>query len=176
MVDRTQPLKLEDSATGGTETDEFPTALDRNEDYVDCRGVAVQNDTSDDSTALVSRDASNNLTFVDGVTSIKTLAELASGGGMTEAQHLALDVLVHDLDENYYEEYTYTTGKVTNITVWTDSGKTKKIREYQYTYTTGKVSQEVIIQYDGSGTEVERLTLTYTYSGNLISSIDTTRT
>lgn len=102
--------------------------------------------------------------------------DLRSGSGLSAAQHLVLDQLVHDVDENYYEEYTRSAGKVTNITVWTDSGKTIKIREYQYTYSGNKIDTETIIQYDGGGSEVERMTLTYTFTGNLLTSVSCVRT
>jgi len=174
-VDRVKPLKLESPETGGVETDDFPTSLDTSEDFVDCRGVAIQNDTSDDDVVLVSRDVSGNLTLQDAVTSLKTLAQLAAGTGMTEEQHRVLDQLVHDLAENYFEEYTYSSGNVTNVTTWETSGKLKKIREEQYTYSSGKVSQAVTIQYDGSGNEVERLTETYTYSGSRVASVTAVR-
>jgi hypothetical protein len=77
-IDRVQPQKLEGTDTGGTETDAFPTAMDRNEDYADVRGVAIQNDTSNDSDVIVSRDSSNNLTFKDANTTVKTLANLSA--------------------------------------------------------------------------------------------------
>lgn len=102
--------------------------------------------------------------------------DLRSGGGISEAEHLALDQLVHELDEDYYENYTYSGSKITNVTVWTDVSMTTKIREYQYTYTGSRITQEVIIQYDGSGVEVERLTLSYSYTGSRISSVTCVRT
>lgn len=99
------------------------------------------------------------------------------GSGITEEQHRLIDQLVHNvLDEDNYEEYTYTTGKVTNVTVWETSAKLKKIREYQYTYATGKVSQEVMIQYDATGVAVEHLTGTYSWSGSNLSNVTWVRT
>lgn len=100
---------------------------------------------------------------------------LRGGGGITEEQHRQLDQLVHNLAEDYYEEYTRTGNKVTNITVWTDSGKTQKIREEQYTYSGNLVTEVVTIQYDGSGAEFERLTETYTYTANKVTSVTAVR-
>lgn len=174
-VDRIKPLKLESPDSGGIETDEFPTSLDVHEDFVDCRGVAIQSDVSNDDAVLISRDASGNLTLKDAVTSLKTLAQLAAGTGMTEEQHRVLDQLVHGLAENYYEEYTYSGGRVTNCTIWETSGKLKKIREEQYDYDGSRVSQVVTIQYDGSGNEVERLTEVYGYTGSRVDSVTATR-
>ena len=99
-----------------------------------------------------------------------------SGGGLTETAHEALDRLTHQINENSYDEITYTGNKATNYTVWTNSGKTTKIREEQYTYTGNRVTQVITIQYDGSGTEKERLTEAYTYSGNNVSNITRTKT
>jgi|GEM_PF-3482140 len=66
-VDRIRPMKLESPATGGTQDDAFPTEADPNEDYPDVRGVTFQNDSSNDEDVIVSRDASDNLTFIDKV-------------------------------------------------------------------------------------------------------------
>lgn len=81
MVDRIQPLKIEDSATGGVEVDPYPTATDRNEDYLDARGVAYQNATSNDDLVRTERDSSNNLVLRDPVAGPHTLASLLGGGG-----------------------------------------------------------------------------------------------
>lgn len=78
--DRVQPLKFEAPDTGGTETDEFPTGLDPNEDHVDCRGVVLQSDTSDDEAVGIERDASDNLKLRDGVAGTYSLSALIGGG------------------------------------------------------------------------------------------------
>lgn len=81
MVDRIAPLKIEDSASGGTQDDLFPTAVDRNEDYLDSRGVTFQNDTSDDDDVRVDRDAGDNMVFQDGVyPTTLTLSQLVESG------------------------------------------------------------------------------------------------
>jgi hypothetical protein len=177
MVDRIKPLKIEGPGSGGTETDEFPTSMDKNEDFVDARGYCVQNDTSNDEDVRVSRDASDNLTFQDGVVSgVKTLSDLLAGG-MSPDTHRQLDQLVHELDEDYYEEHTYTGTKLTNVTDWTDATKTTKVREAQLTYTGRRLTGAVEIQYDASGVEVERLTSTVTYVGlsNRIANVSVVR-
>jgi hypothetical protein len=79
--DRVQALKMEDPSTGGDSTDPYPTALDRNEDYLDCRGVTLQSTSSNDASVIVSRDSSNNLTFTDPVVATTyTLSALVGGG------------------------------------------------------------------------------------------------
>ena len=60
-MDRVQPLKLESTATGGTQLDYSPVSLNHNEDYVDSRGICFQNDTSDDEDYYIARDVSNNI-------------------------------------------------------------------------------------------------------------------
>jgi hypothetical protein len=81
MVDRTQALKWEDPTHGGTETDLSPSEIDVHEDFLDCRGVAIQSDISNDAQVLVTRDADDNLTFQDvAVPEPMTLKELAHGG------------------------------------------------------------------------------------------------
>jgi hypothetical protein len=102
--------------------------------------------------------------------------DLTSGGGMSEATHLALDTLVHELAEDYYEEYTYSGSEISNVTVWTNSGKTLKIREYTYTYNPNHtVNVETVKQYDSGGSLLVTLTYTYAYSGTRISSITCVR-
>jgi hypothetical protein len=82
MVDRVRAIKWEDPADGGTQLDQTPTQININEDYLDCRGVSLQSDTSEDDDVLLSRDASGNMTFTDPVYgATATLTELAAGGG-----------------------------------------------------------------------------------------------
>lgn len=100
---------------------------------------------------------------------------LRGGGGITEEEHRQLNQLVHELDEDFYQEFTYNGNKVTNVTVWTDSSKTTKVREEQYSYSGNMVSEIATIQYDESGVEVERLTETFAYSGNKVSSVTAVR-
>jgi hypothetical protein len=85
-------------------------------------------------------------------------------GYVDEEKHRELDQLVHQLDEDYYEEVSYNGIFPTVVIYWTDINKVIKIREHQYSYNAQRrLSQQIIIQYDEAGTEVERLTLTYTY-------------
>lgn len=82
MVDRVSPLKIESADTGGTQDDQFATSLNRNEDFVDARGITFQDNTTDDELVKITRDnATGDLTFEDNVTGLKTLAQLAAGAG-----------------------------------------------------------------------------------------------
>lgn len=60
-MDRIHPLKMESSVSGGTQTDNYPTALNNNEDYIDVRGIVFQNDTSNTETVYINRDVSDNI-------------------------------------------------------------------------------------------------------------------
>jgi hypothetical protein len=80
MVDKIRPLKIESPADGGTETDEFPTAVDPNEDYLDARGIVFQDDTSEDEQVILSRNSNDDMTFKDAYNSPVTLTQLLAGG------------------------------------------------------------------------------------------------
>jgi hypothetical protein len=81
MVDRVWAIKWESPAHGGTEEDLTPAEIDVHEDFLDCRGVSIQNDTSDDAAVLLSRDIDGNMTFLDPTLEAPmTLKELAHGG------------------------------------------------------------------------------------------------
>lgn len=81
MVDRVQAHKWESSSQGGTDDDPLPSEIEPNKDGLDARASFYQNDISADSDVFVSRDVSDNLTFVDKVVpGVKTLADLIAGG------------------------------------------------------------------------------------------------
>lgn len=94
-----------------------------------------------------------------------------SGGGISESDHETLDTLVHEIDETSFDEHTYVRSKLSNVTTWSSSAKTLKIREEQYTYSASKITQVVTIQYDNVGAVKMTVTETYTYSGNVIVSV-----
>ena len=100
--------------------------------------------------------------------------DLRSGTGIGEAAHRSLDQLVHDISEDSFEEITYSGVQVDLIVVWTDSGKTVKIREEAFTYSGNQVATVVTKQYDGAGVVIvgETMTETFTYTGNNVTSID----
>lgn len=98
-----------------------------------------------------------------------------SGSGLSETQHENLDTLVHELAKDRYEEITRSGGVVTNHIVYTDSGKTTKIRETNITRSAGKVSEIEIIQYE-SGSEKYTLTGTVARSSGSVSDITWVKT
>ncbi len=108
--------------------------------------------------------------FLGGV--VKSLTS-GVGGGITPGQHRALDQLIHGIAEDSFEEMTYAGNKVTAIIVWTDAGKTTKIREELFTYTGNQATTIVTKQYDVAGALIvgETMTETLSYTGNKIDDI-----
>lgn len=87
------------------------------------------------------------------------------------ANHDALDTLVHNIAEDSYVEYLYSSGKVVSETHWDSPAKLIKIREFLYTYTGSKVDTETVNQYNSVGGLVQTLLRTYAYSGSQVSNI-----
>ena len=141
-VDRVKALKIESPDSGGTETDDFPTSVDKNEDFLDCRGVTIQDDTSDDDAVRVSRDG-DDMTFLDKNNTEKTLTDLVAGtGGLTIEAHKTLRQLIHFIDNGPAEGFTSgayreMTGTVfpTAVIWYEDDTKAKKIVEKNITWT-----------------------------------------
>jgi len=171
--DRVQPLKLEDTGTG-SEIDLFPTALDRNEDYVDCKGVVIQDTNSDDETTFIERDESGNLTFVDGVAGTYTLDQLSTGGsGISAEGHKILRQLIHFIDNGPAEGFA--TGAYREITgtafptaiIWYDkagAGKVKIVsKEISWT---GVLASPIVWKvYDAAEALIATVTDTVSYTG-----------
>jgi len=161
---------LEDPSTGGTQTDSFPTSLDRNEDYVDARGITLQSDVSDDDTVRVERDpVTNELQFVDGVSGTKRLSQVIGGGGLTEAAHEGLDRLTHALTESSVDKLVYGTGnrleRVDSYDIDPDTFPltAKLVRQEIINYTGAEVTSVELVQYNATETEVERVSETFTF-------------
>lgn len=172
--DRNQPLKLENTDTGGDDIDLAPTAMDRNEDFYDGRGVTFQNETSDDDSVVAERDDDDNLVFEDLVAGRYTLSDLVAGtGGLTESGHRVLRQLIHFVDNGPAEgfdsgAYRVTTGTVyPTAIIWYDKageGK-KKIVEKLLTWT-GAVPTTIVWKvYDASETLLATVSDAISYSG-----------
>jgi len=104
------------------------------------------------------------------------LSNVVLDGYLDDGYHRELDQLVHNIAEDSFEEITYSGAKVNSIIIYTDAGKTTKIREEQFTYTGNNVTQIVTIQYGPTGAPVETLTEALTYSGNKVINITRTLT
>jgi hypothetical protein len=157
MVDRIRPLKLEDPGEGGTELDQFPTEVDHHEDYVDARGLSVQNLLSDDDIVRIDRDASNNLVFRDPIAGVQRLIDLLNGGS---TNYDVLLVCEPSADDTTYE-ITRTAGKVTRESwTWTDTNVL--LKTIAYTRAGGWLTSEVRKIYGPDGiTVVAQLTVAY---------------
>lgn len=171
MVDRVRPLKLEDAGTGGTQTDQFPTSVNPNEDYLDARGLALQNASSADDTVRIGRDASNNITFTDPVAGTYTLTDLTAGGGVSETAHKSLLQLIHFIPEGPAEGFaTGATRTTTGTTfpsqiLWRRADSTKLVeKNVTYTGAFPTTIEWKIYAADGS-TVLATVTDTVTYSG-----------
>lgn len=137
-LDRVQPLKLEDPGTGGDDTDQFPTELDPQEDYIECSGLVLDTSSTRDEQVYIDRDG-DALRFNDADNSNVLLSDL-----LTAERHAALRQLIHLADgvggpmEGWASgAYREVTGTVlpTAIIWWTSSGKTAKIVSKEITYT-----------------------------------------
>lgn len=178
-IEKVVPVKQESAATGGDAADDYEllqAPADPHEDALEARGYYIQNDTLRDTQVLLSRDASNNMTFVDGQTGPYTLTQLATGGaGLTANQHKALRQLIHFIDEGPAEDFATNAYKVTGYTstifpnseIWyEDNTLAQKIVEKATTYSGILVATEQWKMYDTDGTTVlVTVTDTYTYSG-----------
>lgn len=171
MVDRVRPLKIEDSGTG-SESDQFPTEANPHEDYLDARGVTLQDTTSSDSNVRVEREAATNrLKFFDGdFPGGKTLGDLGSTG-ITESSHKTLLQLIHFIDEGPAEGFVTGATKTVTGTVfptqvlWRRADSTKLVeKNITWTGITPTTVQWKVYDTDGS-TVLATVTDTLTYSG-----------
>lgn len=93
---------------------------------------------------------------------------------VNKSNHQTFDQLVHPIVEDSYQEVVYNqNNRPINVTIYSDSSKTLKIREEIITYANcNKVATLTVVQYNAVGVEVERLVESYTYSGNKIVSLN----
>lgn len=142
----TRRLPLRDTTDAD---EEYDVEFSRNADAVDCRGVAIQDDSSNDSSTIISR-TGNDMTFKDGNNpSGTTLSAMLAGGGITALQHETLLQLIHLADGvggpmegfasgAYRETLPAADPFPTQITWYTDNTKAKKIIVKSITYNTNK--------------------------------------
>lgn len=168
-LDRVKPLKLESTDSGGNQDDLYPTSLNPEEDHIECAGIVLDDPGLIDESTVLWRDT-NDMKFKDTHNPDgHTLTELAN---VNDSQHEILPTLVHEIDATTYDEITYSGNDVSSYIVWTNSGKTQKVREELYTFDIGhKVTQVVTKQYDGTGVVKMTMTENYTYSGSKVSTV-----
>lgn len=171
---------LDPTNVAGVTATEMQTAMEELSAATGADDKKVQVDAGDASYdylfAKLQQGTNVTLTKVDTGGGVKVVKIDAATSGITEAQHDALDNMVHWLAETNYQEIIRTAGKVTNVTNWTDSGKTIKVREMIITRAAGKVSQLDFIQYDGAGVENQRMVGVITRSAGKIASVQWTET
>ena len=159
-LDKVQPLKIEDSGSGGEETDQFPTSLEPQEDYVELRGIVIDDETHRDESTVISR-TDADMTFKDGHNPVPvTLTDLLATGGITPEQHEALHTLTHDIVQNSWDEVLRDANRrISQVTTWTSQALPRlKIRDVLLTRGAGnRVTHVVTIQYDVTGVEVYRI-------------------
>ena len=78
--DLIRPLKIESVAGGGTQDDEFPTAADPQEDFVETMGVVICDASNRDETTVVER-LGNDMRFSDGNNPAGVTLSAMLGGG-----------------------------------------------------------------------------------------------
>ena len=104
----------------------------------------------------------------DGLTTRKI--GLTNDGSFTcEGQPIA------EQEDASYEEYTYTGSSLTGRIIWTDNGKTQKIKEETISYIANRTNQIITDYYDGSGVKFKTVTEVLSYDNkNKLESIDRT--
>jgi hypothetical protein len=150
----------------------MPTTPDR------APGPSKEERTDYDVQTGASTDGEGQVLYSDGGFKMRDSAgefDPRTGGGLSEAQHEALDTLVHAIAETSYLEVTRSGGFVTDVVIWTDSGKTKKVRELtNIVRTGGRIDSYDLIQYDGAGAVKQTVSYAVTRTAGRISSIQMT--
>lgn len=86
-IDKVQPLKIEDTGTGGDEVDLFPTALDPQEDHIETAGLVLDDATHRDETTRVWRDGDDLRLSDTRNADAPTLTQLREGGSGVTPTH-----------------------------------------------------------------------------------------
>jgi hypothetical protein len=154
---------------GGITPDDTPGPSVEEETQYDDRGPGGDNDGNPTVTGAVRRVGDDLLFKTSG-----GVVSLLTGTGLGAASHRTLDQLVHGIAEDSFEEYTYVSSKVTKLTIWTDNGKTIRIRESDFTYSGSQIATAVTRQYDAAGVLIvgETMTETFTFTGSSVTSIE----
>lgn len=99
-LDKIHPLKMETIESGGDSDDDYPTSADSNHDFIDVRGVVIQDNTSNDDAVVLGRE-SGNMMFQDEHVPPVSLSALTAGG--FDFNNIVWDVaggVVYANDEN----------------------------------------------------------------------------
>ena len=172
--DRVRPLKIEDTGTG-SESDQFPTELNSQEDHLEACGLVIQDANNRDESTHIWRSGADML-FTDTNNPIGlTLTELAAQGGTGDGSDL--DFLLDSEPDHNNTQYDLTraNGRVIRETWIRTNGKLWK--SIDYTRSSIKlVMKEVRKVFDLDGaTLLAQLTVAYTRVGGHIVSAAYTR-
>lgn len=155
--DRVQAYVNESTVGGGDSADStyYQSPLNPQEDALESAGLYLQDASNRDEAVYLER-IGKEIRLVDQFNPGHTLAHLA---GATQ--------------RTCYEEVTRVSGLVTDISIWTTSGKTQKIKGTAITRTSGLVSSIVETRYDANGTLLAggTFTKTITRASGLVTSI-----
>jgi hypothetical protein len=147
----------------------YEQGVNPNSDAADLRGTFYQNDSSDDEGVLVSRDASDNLTFTDPLAGTKTLSQLAAASSGVPYYEFLLDN--EPIVETGANDCVYTP-TYSGIFVTKEEWKrndTTLIKSIDYTYTGINVTTEVRKVFAANGTTIlAQVTWTHSYTGVLL--------
>ena len=157
---RVQVMKQESAALGGDATDETefgPSPIEPLEDAPESAGGYVQapSETRDQTVGWYRHNGEYYVFDQQNV-------------GRSLSQLLGLDL------RTCYKEVTRSSGQVTAIIVWTNSGKTQKVKETLITYSSGVPSVVVEKHYNKAGTVHTggTFTKTLTRTSGQVTSID----
>lgn len=180
--DRTRPLKLESTASGGTQNDESWTEVDIGQDYLDGRGITLQvagaTVTTSDASTYISRPVAGSLAFTDQLSGTLSLEQLLTSVAGKPGSHAALADIIHFLPDGPGDGWAsgavcvegYTGPLLTSSTWYTDAAQSRRIIALAVTYTGPLPATFKYSLYDATGALVRTLTDTCTYNGPLLQS------
>ena len=159
---------MESVSSGGSQEDNFPTALNPFGDYMVARGILPQSATPAvpgvaDELVGIERDSSGNMILWDDVLGTRTLTQLAaSSSGITPAEHEVIRQLIHFIGNGPAEGFAsgayrevVTPGAFPDGYIWWESSsKLKKIVEVTLTWVGARVTVEQWEIYDTDGSTV----------------------
>lgn len=184
MADRVRALVLEQPGTGGQQLDYNPVEVDPREDGLDARAFFVQNGTSADGTAYLSRvTGAADLTLTDATAGTKRAQDLVSRVLGAVAAHQSLPDPIHLMEDGGPGD-GWASGAVFKATyqgilpltkTWSVSAAPNaiKIVSVAYTYQSGTplVATKTWTIYGPTGAAVRTLVDTFTRTGPLLTQV-----
>lgn len=147
-------------AGGGTTKEQstpYQDPMDVQKDAIECAGIVLVDENNRDQNVTLIRNG-NDLVFKDCNVPLTTFSQVVNG----------IDY------QSGYTEFTRTSGKISSVTMYTDSSKTTKVKEWVISRTNGQISSVVEKMYNASGVQSSSVTSAITRSNNQASSITRT--